>query len=1401
MRLLLIVVLAVSSCLSSTVDAAVKAPSANLGAASFTRNPVLPKWAEDLEQVPATTFEEPVVIRLAEAQYWAGQNPAYLVNRAVQVNSSSRLSEVGQFSIEFVPAYQKVILHRIAILRGNQVLDRTQSANVRVLDQETDADKGYYVGAASVQVLLNDVAPGDTLWITYTVEGRNPVFGPTWTETLPWTKGEPIELRKMVVVSPSSKTLQWRLSGAKRDSLAAPVVEQRGANTRMIFKERRVAAEELEASLPPSLMPLPVVDFTEYKDWSQVARWASSLFPNASSHPNVQALARKFDGKTLEDRASTALHWVQDDIRYFSVSMGENSHRPQPPDVVLKRRFGDCKDKTQLLVAIYRAMGLEAQPVLVNSMAPARPAQFLPSPNVFNHAIVRVVLDGKPYFVDPTRQNERGLISQLPVAVPGAAALVVDGTSTSLTSLPEETVEAPLMERSEWMTITTLHGEAQLHVRTEYRGRLAAPMRNAYRAMGSFDLKKFLLSEVERTYPGITLRNAPVLSDGSDGGSFVIEAQFTIPKPLKDEDGRMKLPLRSHVLEGTLGIPDKLVRKYPLWLAAGRYRARYNLDVSLPNEARLVHQDDSFNLNSKFLRAQAQLTWRGSHLGYYLDYAITNPEVVPSELHALDEQVRKLNPLFENTLEFKPVDVNPETAKEVSLRMLDIMGRLSSYDDLQDEALRTGKIPELKLDDAGYAKLNYRSMCDSVVDLYSVRNWNPVLSAPAAVLWKVIETKSDKRSKQLCDARASLVDFNLVRASKDLASLETDNDDPLTLMQAWADFHAGQSELSKKNLTRFLKSKASNGQLSASDAGMAFALARRLGLSEPAEVTNLVQTLRADAWPMPLFRLLRGQISAEDLLRGLEQLPGAAREYATLEAHFFISQAYLASQEPAKANWHVNWLIRYALVGSDYEILAHAARFGDASTDPDMDEAAKSARARYGSGAVAQHLKAAAARGIALAEYRLAQRYLEANGVKQDTQKAVALFESAAAKGLSDAMNDLGVLYADGKFVPKDDPRGMAYYRQAAEHGNSYAAFNLGRAYWLGEHGLPFDFPQAVRLFRDAAEMENEDAQFFLSRAYFEGKGGAPRNNQLARFWAAQSHFRKSVDGTAQLGLILLLSEPDKNVRQAGLRLLANAAARGNSFAQVEYGRVLMEGIGVQADAGSAFQLMKSASLDSNDRATAILGRMYVEGLGVKADAAKGMSLLNRLEQAGHPDAYYQLGLLYRSETSGVTDKAKAARYFRLGAEKGQLEAAEMFAVMLHMGEGIARNLTEAARYYQIAVAAGRPRAMNNLADMYEKGQGVDKDLNRSLDLYRQAAQLGSIPAMMNLAELHEQNAAGTTSRFIPLAYYMLAARFGMREADEGVQRLKTKTDPETIEKAQKFAASWKPGKAMPEQV
>jgi TPR repeat protein/transglutaminase-like putative cysteine protease len=1399
MRLLLPFALALSLLCSPAIAAApTKAGTARSSPGNLTRGAPLPKWVEALEQPPPSRSDDPLVYRLAEVQYWTGPTPAYLVNRAVQVNSTSRLGEIGQVSIDFIPAYQKVLLHRIAIVRGAAIQDRTATAGVRVIDKETSPNNDMYLGESSVRILLEDVKPGDTLWLTYTVEGRNPVFDGTWTEMLPWSKPEPIVRRKAVIVSPSQRPVRWRWSGSGRADLPSPTIDSRAGLTRMRFDESDLEAADVDASLPPNLVPLPVLDLSEYKDWSQIAQWAQALFATPGTQPGVQALARQFKGASQEARASQALQWVQDEVRYFSVSLGENSHRPQAPDVVLRRRFGDCKDKTQLLVAIYRLMGLEAQPVLVNAAVPTLPAQFLPSPGTFNHAIVRVVLDGKQYFVDPTLQHQRAPIGKLPPPVPGASALVIERGTNALVTLPQEALDEALVERSEQMHIDTVHGDGVLRIRSEYRGRMAASMRGAFRSLGAADVRKYLLGEVERTYPGIAMSGAPLASDTEDGTGFIVEAQFSVPAPLKEVDGMLTLQMRSHILDGALELPDKLVRKQPLWLAAGRYRARYKLEVTLPAQARLVRQDDQFSLEDAHIDARAQLTWRGAQLNYYIDFAVTDPEIAPGELQGFEQRARKLNPLFENTFRFQPSGLPREVSGEASLRVLDIVNKITAFQDLQEEAISTGKIPEIRLDRQDYEKLSADGLCEAQLRSYAARAWNPLASVPVAAIGKLLAAKADKAGLESCEARRLFIGHDLRGASQALRTYTPADGEALALMQAWTAFHTGDTALARTHLARFLKARQQAGSLNAYDAELGFALARRLGIAEPPEIQFLVTHLRSDAWPMPVFRLLRGELPPEGLLQAVAALPPASREHADLEARFAIAQFLLATHEPRKSDPYVNRLARLGLLGSDYEVLASADQLGGALADPDASEALRLEAESGKERAAIEHWSRAASRGVALAQSNLGSRYLRGKGVKADIPRALQLLQGAADKGVSDALNELGSAYADPIGVPRDDARAIAYYERAVELADPAAGFNLGRTFWHGEHGHATDYRQAFALFRPSAESGDVGSAFFLSRHYFDAKG-TRKNDALARFWAAQGAFHGDDDSIAQLGNILLRTAIDKERRQLGLHMLQMTAARRNSFACVEYAHVLLDGIGIEAEPKAAYVQLMLAGPD-NKRALALLGRMYAEGRGVARNTAKGLALLAKLEAEQQLDGLYELGQVYRSEASEVTDKVKAAAYFRQAAGRGHLDAAEALAVMLHTGEGIPVNLAEAARYYEMAIEAGKPRALNNLAVMYEEGTGVAKNPGHARELYRRAARLGHMPAMLSMGEVYEADAGTANAGFAALAYFMLADRLGLHDAREGIVRMKQRVDAATIARATKFVTEWKPGMALPEE-
>ncbi len=83
-----------------------------------------------------------------------------------------------------------------------------------------------------------------------------------------------------------------------------------------------------------------------------------------------------------------------------------------------------------------------------------------------------------------------------------------------------------------------------------------------------------------------------------------------------------------------------------------------------------------------------------------------------------------------------------------------------------------------------------------------------------------------------------------------------------------------------------------------------------------------------------------------------------------------------------------------------------------------------------------QSLNRAAEQGDALAQYRLAVRYREGNGVTKNDSESVRWLKEAARQGNSDAQFDLGTAYLTGRGVEKDPVSAYACYALSGANGN-----------------------------------------------------------------------------------------------------------------------------------------------------------------------------------------------------------------------------------------------------------------------------------------------------------------------------------------------------------------------------
>jgi transglutaminase-like putative cysteine protease len=123
---------------------------------------------------------------------------------------------------------------------------------------------------------------------------------------------------------------------------------------------------------PASLVPIdrvPRVFVSSIPDWDAFGHiWATLIADKAAVTPPIQALADKLTAgiSNRREQAKRLYDWVGANIRWVAIQTGNGRIVPHTAGEVLSNGYGDCKDQVMLLIALIRAKGLPAEPVLIN---------------------------------------------------------------------------------------------------------------------------------------------------------------------------------------------------------------------------------------------------------------------------------------------------------------------------------------------------------------------------------------------------------------------------------------------------------------------------------------------------------------------------------------------------------------------------------------------------------------------------------------------------------------------------------------------------------------------------------------------------------------------------------------------------------------------------------------------------------------------------------------------------------------------------------------------------------------------------------------------------------------------------------------------------------------------------
>jgi hypothetical protein len=366
----------------------------------------------------------------------------------------------------------------------------------------------------------------------------------------------PINEDVLEIILPKSRELH--IAYFKTD--IKPKVEEADGKIKYTFKNLNEAEIIPEPKMPDKYDKevFPQFYCWTLSNWNTISKWYSGLTKEQmQSDAELESFTKALiaNKTSNEDKIRAIFYFVAQKVRYVAVELGPHTHKPHLAYEVFKKRYGDCKDKTTLLLTMLKIAGIEGIPGLVPKV-PEALDESAPTISVFNHVIAVVPKkDDTYYWLDAT--NEVAAFDSVPFDIPNTVLLInIDG-SYKFVKTPEMDDDKDYIDHNRINRVND-NGDANIEFTESYYGKSAESERHEFKYMSPEKRKQYFEAK------DIELSNLELLNLTELELPFVIKVKGLMRNRIQKLDENLM------VLSNTIGVlsyndlTTRKSRKYPI---------------------------------------------------------------------------------------------------------------------------------------------------------------------------------------------------------------------------------------------------------------------------------------------------------------------------------------------------------------------------------------------------------------------------------------------------------------------------------------------------------------------------------------------------------------------------------------------------------------------------------------------------------------------------------------------------------------------------------------------------------------------------------------------------------------------------------------------------------------------
>jgi hypothetical protein len=485
------------------------------------------------------------------------------VHTAVRLETTQAVQNEGQGRIAFDPRTQSFSLHWLKIHRGQNVFDRTGLESLHCVQNQSD---GLIASSRMTLLLvLEGVRPGDVLELCYTIEEQSLAGSNDCGCLFNLPESAPLGKLYFSVRFNDSREFDWESSSPDLE----PVETQQDGETQWVWKRDNFPGLRAEENTPAWHITYPWIQVSDCPDWETVSAAFAEAWEVDKVDADLAAIAPEMaaGGVGILQQTEKAIQLVQDQFRYLASDGELDEQPPTAPDVVARRRYGDSKDLSVLLMVLLKHLGLEARLALVNTKFRKSLANLLPMAALFDHIVVEYKARGETRWVDATAKGQGGgslnrIISDFGVGLP------VVRNGSDIIGAPAPATESSVYQIKESVLLDTAGAASIFGIVVTARGSHAEDLRREFESLGVEAIARKRLQMCVDRFIDVKRVGPLEYRDNRSENEFFMAEVFEIKNFLKEDaqSSFYKMEIAAEAVANLLPLPISSTRHTPFAL-------------------------------------------------------------------------------------------------------------------------------------------------------------------------------------------------------------------------------------------------------------------------------------------------------------------------------------------------------------------------------------------------------------------------------------------------------------------------------------------------------------------------------------------------------------------------------------------------------------------------------------------------------------------------------------------------------------------------------------------------------------------------------------------------------------------------------------------------------------------